>query len=220
MPATLEAIQAKKTQLIRKMTAASMFVAPFSATLPTTLTTGASADLTALPAGYVDVGLVTKDDGYTLGREVETSETTSHGYVDPTRRDILKVTNTVGFSCQETSKQVLDMYRGVDLSSTTGTAVTAEVAFNEPLSPSSRYYRALLIGRDGIGASTIYIAMLYPRAMISEFGEQTWNDENEITYPFTLTATPDSTAGYSVRHLFGGLGWKALMVDMGWPSVA
>jgi hypothetical protein len=219
MPTTLESIQSKKTQLIRKMTAASLFIAPFSATLPATLTTGASADLVALPAGYVDVGLVTKKDGYGLSKKTEMSETTSHGYVDPTRRDILSVTNTVAYTCQETSKLVLDMFRNVDLSASTGTTVTAEVSFSEALSPTTRYYRALLIGRDGIGANAIYIAQLYPRAMISEFGEQTWNDENELTYPFTLTATPDSTAGYSIKHLFGGLGWKALMVDMGFPSV-
>jgi hypothetical protein len=219
MPA-LEAMQAKKTQLIRKMTAASMFIGPSTATLPATLTSGASGDLVALPTGYVDIGLVTKDDGYALGREVETSETTSHGYVDPTRRDILSVQNTVGFSCQETSRQTLDMFRGVDLSASTGTTVTGEVSFAEPLSPAARYYRALLIGRDGIGATAIYIATLYPRAMISEFGEQSWNNENELMYPFVLTATPDSTAGYSVKHFFGGPGWKTLLVDMGWPAVA
>ena len=215
-----EDLQTKKTELIRKMTSASLFIAASTVTLPTTLTTGASADLTALPSGYVDVGLVTKDDGYAIGRETETAETTSHGFVDPTRRDILSVANTIGFTAQETSMKTLEMYRQVDLSASTGTAVTGEVAFSEPLAPVTRYYRAYLIGRDGIGTGAIYIATLYPRAMISEFGEQTWNDENEITYPFTLTATPDTTAGYAVRHLYGGPGWRSLLVSMGWPALA
>lgn len=219
MPA-LEDLQKKKTQLIRKMTAASMFIGPITATLPTTLTTGVGSDLTALPTNYVDVGLVTKDDGYSLGRENEMSETTSHGFVDPTRRDILRVTNTMGFTAQETSKQNLEMYRNVDLSAVTPTASTGEVAFPEPLAPTTRYYRALLIGRDGIGTGAIYIAQCFARAMISEFGEQAWNDENELVYPFTLTATPDTTAGYSVKHFFGGPGWKSLLVDMGFPAAA
>ncbi len=224
----LEDIQAKKTELIRKITAASLFIAAPTAPLPTTLTTGPSADLTALPSEigppevqhYREVGLVTKDDGYNWGRETEMAETTSHGFVDPTRRDILRTTNTVAFTAQETSKVNLEMFRNVDLSSVIPTAVTGEVSFPEPLSPTTRYYRCFAIGSDGIGAGRIYVATLYPRAMVSEFGEQGWNDENEVQYPFTLTATPDTTAGYSVKHFFGGPGWRALLSAMGFPAMA
>ncbi len=51
--------------------------------------------------------------------------------------------------------------------------------------------------------------------MVSETGEQTGSEESELAYPLTLTATPDSTVGYSVRFLFGGPGWRAQLTKMG-----
>lgn len=216
----LEDISVKKTQLIRKITSASLFMASTAVAVPASMTTTATAEVLALPVGWGEIGLVTKDDGYTWGRETEMSEVTSHGFVDPTRRDILSTANTVGFTAQETSKRNIELFRNVDLTSAVPTAITGEIAFSEPLAPTTRYYRMFAIGADGIGAERIYVGTLYPRAMVSEFGEQTWSDEEALVYPYTLTATPDTTVGYSVRHFFGGPGWRSLLVAMGFPAVA
>ncbi|GEL19361.1 phage tail tube protein [Pseudonocardia asaccharolytica] len=219
----LEDIQQKQNELIRKWVAASMFVAPETAAVPTTLTTYTAGppetiELAALPVGppaYVDLGLVTKDDGYSWGNEWDVSETTSHGYADPTRRDILTNTSTVGFTAQETKKTVLEMFHNVDLSAVTPDTDSGEVTFAKPLQQATRYYRAFFIGRDGVGPQTIYMGALYPRAMVSETGEQTGSEESEYAYPMTLTATPDQALGTSVRFFFGGPGWKALLTKMG-----
>lgn len=178
-------------------------------------TPGTAIDLAVLPTGYSDVGLVTKDDGYSFGNEWEMSEVTSHGYADPTRRDIMSTTTTTQFTAQETKRNVMEMFWAIDLSGVTP-AASGEVAFSKPLSPTTRYYRAFFLGRDGIGDTAIYMGIVYPRAMVSETGEQTGSDESEFGYPLTLTATPDSTAGYSVRYLFGGPGWRTLLTKMGW----
>jgi hypothetical protein len=183
---------------------------------PSITTPGTAIDLLALPAGYSDLGYVTKDDGYSFGNEWETSEVTSHGVADATRRDVLTTTTTIGLTAQETKRNVQEMFYGIDLSGVTPTATTGEVAFNKPLQPASRYYRTFLLGADGDGDQIIYMAMIYPRAMVSETGEQTGSEESEFGYPLTLTATPDSTVGYSVRYLFGGPGWRALLNRMGW----
>lgn len=211
----LIAIQNKKNQLIRKVLAASVFMGPTSLAVPTTFTSGASADLTALPAGWKDVGLVTKDDAYSWSREADTSETTSHGFTDPTRRDINSTVNSVAFSMQETKKQAFEVFYNVDLSAVQGAATTGEVAFSEPLAPATKYYRVIAIGQDGAGANAIYLIKILSRAMVSEFGDQAWSDTDELVYPVTLTATPDTTLGYSIRHVFAGPGWKSLLTDAG-----
>jgi hypothetical protein len=217
--ATLLDVQKKQTALIRKIQAASVFFAPIATAIPTTFTAGTGADLTALPAGWEDIGLVTKDDAYTWGRDVGMSETTSHGYVDPTRRDITSNVSSLAFTAQETKLQTLSIYHNLDLSSVVPTPVTGEVTFNDPLTPGTRYHRVIAVGQDGAGTGTIYVIRVVPRAILSEPGEQTWSDENELVYPMTLTATPDTTLGYSIRYVFGGPGWKSQLVSMGFSAV-
>lgn len=212
--ATLADIQEKKTQLIRKIQAASVFVAPIATAVPAAFTSGASADLTALPVAWEDIGLVTKDDAYSWSREVSMAETTSHGFVDPTRRDIVSNVSSLAFTAQETKMRTLAMYHNLDLAGVTAAATTGEFTFNDPLNPGTRYHRIIAIGQDGAGTGTIYVIRVLPRAILSEPGEQTWSDENELVYPMTLTATPDTTLGYSIRYVFGGPGWKALLADM------
>lgn len=201
---------------IATMTATSSLTGGTTPAVTVAATTeGTAIDLLALPAGYTDIGLVRKEDGYSWGNEWEMAETASHGYSDPTRRDILSNVSTVGFTAQETKRRVLEMFHNVDLSSVVPNATSGEVAFDKPLSMTTRYYRALFVGRDGIGTSAIYMGVLYPRAMVSETGEQSGSEETELAYPLTLTATPDSTAGTSVRYMFGGPGWRSLLSSMG-----
>jgi hypothetical protein len=218
--ATLVDLQKKQTQLIRKIQAASIFYAPIATAIPAQFTAGASADLTALPAGWDDIGLVTKDDAYTWTRDVNMSETTSHGYVDPTRRDITANVSSLAFTAQETKLRTLEVYHNIDLTGVTPTATTGEVTFNDPLTPGTRYHRVIAIGQDGAGTGTIYVIRVIPRAILSEPGEQAWSDEDELVYPMTMTATPDSTLGYSIRYVFGGPGWKSQLVAMGFPAAA
>ena len=212
--ATLVDIQKKQTQLIRKVQAASVFFAASNVAIPTAFTSGASADLTALPVDWEDIGLVTKEDAYTWARDVGMSETTSHGFVDPTRRDITSNVSSLAFSAQETKLKTLGIYHNLDLAAVTATAVTGEFTFSDPLTPGTRFHRIIAIGQDGAGTGTIYIIRVIPRAILSEPGEQAWSDEDELVYPMTLTATPDTTLGYSMRYVFGGPGWKSLLTDM------
>ncbi|MBP2341122.1 hypothetical protein JOF41_007376 [Saccharothrix coeruleofusca] len=217
-PTTFDALREAQTALIRKALAGAVFLAPLSSTLPATLTTGASSALATLPTGYEDLGLISKDNALTWSRDIETNETTSWGFADPTRRDIVSDVTGLQFTAQETKLRTLELYEGVDLSAVTPDATTGEVAFSRPLRPATRYYRAFAIAVDGDGTDAIFIGRLLPRAMVSERGEQTWTDSGEIAYQMTLTATPDTTAGYSIRHFFGGPGWKSLLASMGFGS--
>jgi hypothetical protein len=145
---------------------------------------------------------------------VDMAETTSHGFVDPTRRDITSNVSSLAFTAQETSRPVLEAYHNLDLSGVTADATTGEWAFSDPLTAATRYPRLIGIGRDGIGANAIYIIRIMPRAILSEPGDQNWSDSAELGYPMTFTAVPDSVLGYSMRYVFAGPGWKALMTQM------
>ncbi len=216
LPATPVTVTFNGLGNVAQMTATGAFTGGTTpAVAVTTTTPGIEIAPVALPAGYVDLGYVSKDDGYSFGNETEMNEVTSHGVSDPTRRDIISTTSTVGFTAQETKRRVLELMHNVDLSAVVPDPATGEVAFNKPLAPATRYYRSLFLGRDGIGLSAIYMAVIYPRAMISETGEQSASDESEFGYPLTLTATPDSSVGYSVRMIWGGPGWKRMLARMG-----
>jgi hypothetical protein len=215
MAGTLEDIDKKQAELIRKVQTAAVFVAAPGTAVPASFTATASATLTALPVAWEPVGLVTKDDAYTWSRETDMAETTSHGFVDPTRRDITSNVSSLAFTAQETKRKTLELYHNLDLSTVTADTTTGEFTFADPLQAQTRYPRIISIGRDGLGANAIYVIRVMPRAILTEPGDQNWSDESELTYPMTFTATPDSALGYSMRYVFGGPGWKALLTQMG-----
>lgn len=208
----------KKAELIRKALDAVVLVAPVSTAIPETIVDATGANL-VVPTGFDSLGWHS-EDGLTWGREVETSDITSHGSVDPTRSDIRRITSTLGVTCQETNLQTLQASLGMDLSSVQP-PVSGEVTFDEPSRPKSQHYRLLGVSVDDGDAGEIYVGRLFARAKVTETGEQTWSDGDEaMVRPLTWQAYRDSTAGFSVRHFFGGPGWKALLTDMGFPAAA
>lgn len=205
----------KKTELIRKARDGSVFVAPYTATAITALTTGAGADLATLPALYEDLGW-TSTDGAKFGRSTDTSDVKSFGSVEPTRSDVTKDTITMAVTAQETKLLSIGLYTGADLSSTEAAATTGEFAVEKPARPGFRYYRLLGLFVDDGDSGEIYLGRFMPRARVTEFGEQSFTDGDEpISYPLTFTGYEDSVLGYSHKWFFGGPGWLALLADMG-----
>lgn len=209
------ALRDKKTELIRKARDGSAFIADISATAITTLTTGAGADLNALPAAYEDLGW-TSTDGATYARSTESSEVKSFGSVEPTRSDVTSDTITMAVTAQETKLLTLGLYTGADLSSTQAAATTGEFQVEKPARPGFRYYRLLGLFVDDTDDGELYVARFMPRARVTEFGDQQFTDgEDPISYPLTFTGYEDSVLGYSHKWFFGGPGWLALLASMG-----
>ena len=180
----------KQIELIRKALAGSVFVADMTTALPASLTTGAEAELAALPDGYTDLGWMSKEDGATWSRESEVSEVTSWGSFEPTRRDINQDVTGLQVTAQETKLKTLELYNSVDLSAVAPDSVTGEVAFSQPTQPAPRYYRVLAIAVDGVGSDAIYLGRLLQRANITERGEQVWSDgDDPIAYQSPGTST-------------------------------
>ena len=211
-----ESLKNKQNELIRKALEGSVFAAPYTSSVIATLT-GADSALLALPAGYEDVGNI-GSDGAQFGRDVETSDVTSWGAVEPTRRDITSDTTTLQVAMQETKRNVIGLYTGADMTAVTPDATSGEVIVEKPDRPSVRYYRVLAIAVDLAEAGDIYVARFLPRASVTDFDEQAFqsSDDEPITYGVTFTGFMDSAAGYSERWHFGGPGWEALLASMGW----
>ncbi|GAA2812785.1 hypothetical protein [Saccharopolyspora taberi] len=219
MPA-YEEIANRQAELIRKALAGSVFVAPYGAPLPERLTSGRDAALVPLPQGYGDLGWINKDDGVNWARETEVSEVTSWGAWEPTRRDIQSDVTEMTVVAQETNIKTLGMYNNTDLSRVRAHPETGEVSFATAVRPATQYWRVFAVFADGAGDDTIYVGRLLPRAMVSEVGEQVWTDgeDDAVSYEMTLTATRDSEAGFSIRHFFGGPGWRKLLSKMGFEA--
>lgn len=216
---TFDALQQRKNELIRKALEGSVFVAPFTADLPTTLTSGSNGDLNALPTGYVDVGWVDDKQGATWSRKPTTADVTSWGSVEPTRTDITKDDRVVKFTAQETKAITLELAEGVDMSGVTPDGTTGEVSFSSSTRPETRYYRVFGLFVDGDGADSIYIGRLLPRAVVTSIGDQVWsNTADALVYPLEMSARIDSVAGYSVKHFFGGPGWQAILSELGFGA--
>lgn len=215
------ALAKRQGELIRKPLAGIIAVANEDFVLPPAflLTETASATLLALDEDWEQLGWVSKSDGLTFSADTETSDVESWGALEPTRSDITRDVTSAQFTCQETNKKVLEMYYNVDLSAAVPTPLTGEIAFNQATEPATTYRRMLFLSKDGAGTKEIYIAKLMPRANVSAKSDQNWNSEDALTYGMTVQAKVDDDAGYAVRHLFGGPGWKDNLVKMGFPAL-
>ena len=159
--ATWADVVQKQNELIRKALDAEVWLAPSSIAVPDAITDvdGVSP---LLPTGFLPLGHHS-DDGLRWGRELETSDITSHGSVEPSRSDIRRVNRTVAVTAQETNRLAIEASLGVDLSALTpGTGGT--VTFEEPDRPRAVYYRLLGIGvDDGDAGRDLHRAALHPR---------------------------------------------------------
>lgn len=212
---TFASLQHKKTELIRKARDGSVFVAPYSATAITNLTSGSGAALSALPTNYEDLGW-TSTDGTAYSRDTNVSEVRSFGSVEPTRSDVTQDTITMGVTAQETKMLTLGLYTGADLTAAQAALTTGEFQIAKPNIPGFRYYRVLGLFVDYGDGGDIYMARFLPRARITEWGEQTFSDgDDPVQYQMTFTGFNDSSLGYSHKWIFGGPGWLALLSSMG-----
>ncbi len=209
-------LQARKNHLIRKALEGSVFVAPVTADAITDLTDDADKLLKALPSGYEDVGWLS-DDGAQFSRDVDTSDITAWGSVEPVRSDVTQDTTTLQIACLETKKVTIGLYTGADMSAVTADATTGEVRIEKRARPGIQDFRVLAIGVDLTDAGELYVARFLPRARVTDYDDQNLqsSDDEPVTFPVTMTSYVDSTLGYSEKYLFGGPGWFAALSDMG-----
>lgn len=217
------ALQKKKAEHIRKAQNGSAFIAPVTSPAIASLTSytagpPAVVDLTALPAGYEDLGWTTTD-GVGFSSDVSSSTISSWGSTTPTRSDITSDTSTATVTCQETKLLTLALYTGALASGIAPAVNTGEVSIAKPQRASSRSYRFIVIAEDDSDWGKIYVARFLPRAKVTGRSEQNFGGgDDPISYGVTFTGEPDGTLGYSERWIFGGPGWKGALTSMGFTA--
>jgi hypothetical protein len=205
--------------LIRKALQGSVFIAPYTASAITSITTGASQDIAPLPSGYVDVGMIDKKNAPTWSSKVTSQEVAAWGDTYSVRRDITKVDGSLKFTMLETNKMSLQLYLGQDLSTAPLAPTTRELIINQAARPQPIPYRVLGITQDGSGSNAIYVGRFYPRAFVTDIGDQKWDDDAEaLVYDVTLTPQNDSVLGTPVVHYFAGPGWFAQLAATGFSA--
>lgn len=218
MAATLETLSDLRNELIRKTLRGFICVAPMSVPAISAITQGANADLN-LFVGHERLGNVSKRSGLSFQRQIESTDVESWGQADATRTDKTKDVNNVTFECQETRRSVLEVYYDLDLREVGVDPTTGETQFAQPTSLRTIYRRIFFLGADGYGEDEIYVGKSMPRWTVTNVADQTWGEENPLVYGITGSAKVDSNLGYSVKHFFGGPGWKNLLKDAGFDRV-
>lgn len=211
--ATFAEVKGHDPKLIRKPLELAIFVKPWDEDDDPITSVWSDAGLT-VPPGYLPVGVTTKDQGATWSRDQETSDVESHGYTEPTRRDITRDVSGLAFTMQESRRTAMELYHGLDLTTVTVDA-DGGFYFDKASRPVQRHYRVLALGKDGDGPDAIYMAGWLARAQITEMQEQSWQEGQEIRYPATFTAYQDAAVGTSVRWLWGGPGLDAAAMGFG-----
>lgn len=198
--------QADSPKQVRKVLEAVAFMAPESAEFIDTLTDESGA-LKALPSDYFPVGIVTRD-GYTFGGDTETEAVDALGYAQPIREDITGYTRTVTFQAYEVfRKEILALAYGMDLDTVTQ-AVSGEITFDRPPLPEQRFYRLVVIGKDGSGDKEIYRGKAFPRVSVTSVPEEAWNTE-ALRFEITLSTYVDDEIGTGEREFIAGPGAQA-----------
>ncbi|MFF5793680.1 hypothetical protein ACFY5D_16665 [Paeniglutamicibacter sp. NPDC012692] len=200
---------------VRKIVEAVAFLAPASADAIETLT-GPDGSITALPAAYKPVGLITKD-GFSFSGDTNEEDVEALGYAAPVRSDITSVSREVSFTAYEVfRRELLEVAYGMDLSAVTQ-GTNGEIAFDRPALPQKTYYRLLVIGKDGAGTSEIFRAKFFPRVSISSIPEEAWG-EDALTLEFAFKAFVDEAVGTSEREFIAGVGAKADKLELGFTQ--
>lgn len=209
-------VKGHKGSNIRKILEMAIFAKPVEDADEEITKLWTSIDGLVIPAGYLPVGMVTKDDGATWSRDQESADVESFGYAEPVRRDITKDVSGLAFTMQESKRLTMELFHGLDLSAIT-TDADGNFFFDKASRPVQRKWRVLALGKDGDGPDAIYQGRWLPNAQITENGEQAWSEGDEIKYPASFTAYTDETVGTSFRELWGGPGLDHAAMDFPVP---
>lgn len=173
-----------------------------------TLEDDSTGDL-EVPDYYVPTGLHTKEDGVSLGQNIEMVQIRSHGFGEPTREWANQREITLGVVPQETNRGNLEKYWGADFSDVVPSA-HGGVVMVLPSLPLNLRYRAIALGWDDFEGEDIYIYWILNKATISNRDNTQAVDNNVLRYPYTYTAKYDKAVGSPAKFGICGPGFALL----------
>jgi hypothetical protein len=212
-------LRTAQEELVRKTLDGAVFRAPTSAAHISAATLFAiDGSLQELPDTYEDQGLLSTD-GISFSREVSTSNTSALGRTTPVRSDVQGDTDTLNFVAIETNRQTLELGTGAVLAPGARGANGA-IEIKKPNRPKSRVYKFLSVAQDENEYGEIYVCRYLPRGKITAYGDQVFNSgDDPIGWAATVTGENDSAWGSPGSYIFGGPGWNAILVKMGFTAL-
>jgi hypothetical protein len=202
---TFDDVKGHNSTLVRKMLEMAVFVGDQSAPDVTTITD--TSNQLVIPAGYVSLGIMSKDEGAAITPSIDVSEIGGYGYGQPIRRDTVARSNQIGFTMLESKRRAFEVYYGIDLSAVKAAfGGNNELKWEHPDRPDTKYWRVLCLGRDGQGSNAIYHAEYFGRSTLADVAEQTWSETDPLTWGVTLGVDTDTAAGTPQRTFWGGPG--------------
>jgi hypothetical protein len=219
--ATLADLRTAQEELVRKTLDGAVFrksVGDGTDHISAATLFGPDGSLMELSTGWEDQGLLSTD-GISFSREVSTSNTNALGRVTPVRSDVQSDTDTLNFVAIETNRQTIELGTGAVLApGARGTNGALEI--KKPSRPKARTYRFLSVAQDENEYGEIYVCRYLPRGKITGYGDQVFtNGDEPIGWSATVTGENDSAWGSPGSYIFGGPGWNALLVKMGFTAL-
>ena len=167
-----------------------------------------------IPPHFQPFGLTTKADGATWNREIETADVESHGYAQPTRRDITKDLRSLDITAQETKRFTQELSEQQRI--VAKISATNSVRFDASARPETIELEVLALAKDGVGADALYCARWLPLAPTRPSGEAKWVEGDEWGHPYTIDAMVDDVVGTAMRTWW--FGSRARLLDMGFEA--
>ena len=179
---------------VRKGLNAVAFLAPTSVDLPDALT-DAGGQLKELPAGWLPVGLLTKD-GMVFSADASVEEVEALGYVESVKFSVL----------EPYRKHLQQLVYGVDLSQVKADKDTGEIVFDEAPLPLLEEFRLLTIMSDGPADDEWLVGRGFPRVKLGTIPEEAWKSSDPVQFDLELSVFSDEVLGTPCRHYLGGTG--------------
>lgn len=218
---TIEALKKKHNRRsnVRKGLNVVVFMAPLSVELPAKVTEG-TGQLTELPAGWLPVGLMTKD-GVSFSTDVSIEEVEALGYLEPVRSDVVKAPKTIKFTVLETlRKNLQELVYGVDLSAVKADKDTGEIVFDEAPMPQFDEFRLIAVMADGPASNEWLVGRGFPNVKLGTVPEEAWTPSDPVKFDLEFKVQTDEVLGTPCRHYIGGSGTLAAVDAIGFELSA
>ncbi|WP_371538377.1 phage tail protein [Streptomyces sp. NBC_00466] len=181
------------TTQVRVGVEGAVYVAPVGTTAPTD-------PYTPWGDGWIDLGFCT-EDGLTEALNEERQDFKAWGRKRPVRTAITSRTNTFKIVTQQTSAHTVSLFYGVDIADMTssGSADTQYISWNEPENPESMYY---MLGMDVIDGD-------YPKrivvvsAEVTAKGDIVYKADQTVSYDLTFTALEAASGVSPINYMLG-----------------
>lgn len=212
---SFETAAARDNGNIRKALKGLVAVAPYETSTPVATLVGTVAGQLNMPAGFESLGWLSSD-GATESGDISTTDITGWGSAAPLRTDVTEATATLGVSMLESKRLAREVYDSIDLSAVSVSAA-GEAKYEIQAQPDVKFWRALVISVDGVGANRRYWATAYHKVSVT--GREDFvnaNGDDPAARGVTLTAVPDDVTGTLATKFEFGPGFLTRAEDEGW----